>query len=292
MPRTTLRIFSAIEFAFLPFLIFRCDSITIPESHYSTNNITTINSYVQDSTFTCPDNPYPNDTYTLNQLYFKLIPEIIEGNTVAAPLPILSVLSMLTANATDTNLLDLQSKIPCSFTKIESAIQLNTSLHNGVNMESVFWGQSNYLFSTPFLNTLSLCKKARLKVVDFAGSGFDFPITLNGYLNSLSGTFEHIPFHEPDQIDSVRALFTSTFCVNTSFNSSVVEDTNCEGTFKDIFGIATVAKGIRFKKGLKTYQDSTSIVYEIALNDTSLLMYVLTGLDTYFKPDLQKILDK
>lgn len=90
----------------------------------------------------------------------------------------------------------------------------------------------------------------------------------------------------------MRALFTSTFCVNTSFNSSVVEDTNCEGTFKDIFGIAMVTKGIKFKKGLKTYQDSTSIVYEIALNDTSLLMYVLSGIDTYFQPYLQKILDK
>lgn len=292
MIRTVSRIFSVIELTVISLLILRCGSTINPTGDLPARDVTTLNSFIQDSGFSCLDNPGLSDTQSLNQLCFKLSSEKHDENDAVAPLPILSVFTLLTENTSDTTLINLRSKIPRTFLKVESVIQQNSPWYNGIKMESIFWGQSGYLFSTNFLNTISLCNGARLKAVDFARSGDNFPYTLCGYLHSLPDAFDSLSFSSSDNIDSIRGVFTSAFYVTTLFDPSVIADTNYEGIFQGDLYKMVVTKGIRFKKGLKTYQDSSSVVYNVALNDTSLLMYVFSGTNDFFKLTLQEILKK
>jgi hypothetical protein len=107
----------------------------------------------------------------------------------------------------------------------------------------------------------------------------------------LSGAFDSLSFPCSDNIDSIRGVLTSAFYVNTLFDSSVIADANYEGIFQNYLKEMVVTKGIRFKKRLETYQNSSSIVYNVALSDTSLLMYVFSGTND-FMSILQEILKK
>ena len=268
-----------------------CDSIINPAGEIPSDHSITLNFFVVDSGFSCPEKSALNDTQSLQQLCFDLLPDT-DDNAAVAPVPVLSVLTLLTENASDKALMGLRSKIPLCFLDVESAIQQKSPWYGDINLESVFWGQSGYLFSTNFLNTISLCDGIRLKTVDFVRSGDVFYYTLSGYFHSLSRAFDTLSFSVPENIDSVRGVFTSAFYINTLFDSSAIADTNYEGIFQDISDKFVVSKGIKFKKVLDTYQDSSLIVYNVALKDTSLLMYVFTAINDSFKHALEELMNK
>jgi hypothetical protein len=138
MIRTVSRIISVIELTVIVLLILRCDSTIGTTDDLLARGVTTLNSFNQDSGFSCLDNPGLSDTVSLNHLCFNLLSEMQIENDAVAPLPILSVFTLLTENTSDTTLIKLRKKIPHTFLEVLSVTQQILPWYNGIKMESIF----------------------------------------------------------------------------------------------------------------------------------------------------------